>query len=670
MEYYGYAGQVLRVDLTSGEIEAESLSNELVEDYLGGAGMQYRLIYDLLRPRLDPFSPDAPVIVGTGPLTGTLAPMNGKVFVTAKSPVFASKRNEKHFISFSSSGTKRFGALMKNAGYDHIIITGRAKKPSYLQINDDDIAICDAADLWGKGTYDASQELARRHRGATGPAGVWAIGKAGENMVRHSRGVVDMQGSLGTHGIAAVLGSKNLKAVVTLGTRGIKVAYQKKFLEVTDRIWHEIMLHPRFHEENREEFLSWAKPRNSASNPEREGMPSGGMGMRTACMSCPANCKFIYQVKDGRFAGEQLRISYAILISSVGRRYGLKHYGDSVRLVNLINDYGLDKPTMDGMLVFLTRLYERGVITDKDTGGLVLRFGDFEAYARLLDKIVSREDIGEVIADGWYPLIQKVGVDASADFEDGCPIIKGVTVMTDARHRGFIPTTGLSSIVSGSVKLRHGATYWPLGENIHRDTYFPESKRSLNDIKHDMAKMGATEEELGQMFTGDSFNAGWLEKVTEDGRVVCDCLGVCDTQHGLGDPMRDLSRLSELCMPATGIKLSPAELRKKGEKVCNLEKILNVREGFTREDDAIPSIWLQNAERPLISDQLNRFSQGKGYLHDYFDKRLSRDDLHKTIDDYYEKRGWDIDRGVPTKEKLLELGLGEFVEVAEEALNK
>ncbi|MFA5315909.1 MAG: aldehyde ferredoxin oxidoreductase N-terminal domain-containing protein [Dehalococcoidales bacterium] len=666
MEYHGYAGKILRIDLSTRKIEKEPLSRELIEGYLGGAGMQYRIIYDLLQPDMDPYSPQAPVIVGTGPLTGTLAPLNGKVFVTAKSPAFASKRERKHFISFSASGSKRFGAMLKNAGYDHAVITGRADRPSYLKIIDDDIDICDAADLWGnKGIYQTSEELAARHRGATGPAGIWTIGKAGENLVRYSRGVVDMQGSLGTHGIAAVLGSKNLKAVVALGTRGIKVADPTGFMKVTDRIWHDIVSHPRFHEES----VSWVPP-DGTSNTESNGMPSGGRGMRSACMACPANCKFVYQVKDGRFAGERLRVSYLTLISSVGRRFGLDHYGDSVRLVNLINDYGLDKTTMEGMLVFLTRLYERGVINSDDTGGLELKFGDFEAYSRLLDKVVSREDIGEYMASGWYPLIQKVGVDASADFEDGCPIVKGVTVMTDARHRGFIPTTGLSAIVSGSVKLRHGATYWPPGEDIHRDTYFPQSLRSLNDLKRDMARMGATEEELERMFTKDDFNASWLEKVTEDGRMACDLLGVCDNCHGLGDPMRDLQRLSELYLPATGLELSPSELRQKGEKVCNLEKILNVREGFTRKDDVTPSIWLQNVERPMRSTRSNRFTRGESHLHDYFDKRLSRNDIHKTIDDYYEKRGWDIDRGIPTKEKLMEVGLGEFSDIMEAAINE
>jgi aldehyde:ferredoxin oxidoreductase len=655
VEYYGYAGRILRVDLSSGEIEKEPLSPELIEGYMGGVGMQYRLIYDLLRPDLDPFSPDAPVIVGTGPLTGTLAPLNGKLFATAKVPAIASKGEEKHFISYCTGGNKRFGAMMKSAGYDHVVITGRARKPSYLKIIDDDVEICDAADLWGeKGIYATSEELIERHRGATGPAGVWAIGKAAENLVRHAHGVVDMHAQFGRHGVAAVLGSKNLKAIVTLGTKGIKVADPTGFMKVADKVRREIISHPLFHKGG-----------------IIKGLYPGVMGIRRACMACPDGCKFEYHVEDGRLAGERLRVSYRFVAFALGSRLGLKYYGDSIRLLNLVNDYGLDMYTMRGMLFFLTRLYERGVITGKDTGGLVLKFGDFDAYAGLLDKIVNREDIGEVAAEGWYPLAQRVGVDASADFEDGCSIVKGVSLIIDARSTGFSPLAGIAPVVTGLVRDRNGATVWPPGEDIHRDTYFPERQRSLSDLKRDMVRLGATEEELERMFTENGFNAGRMEKVTEDGRMVCDCLGVCDACHALGDPMRDLTRLSELYSPATGIELSPAELKKKGERVCNLEKVLNVREGFTRKDDAVPPIWLQNVERPVILKRSShRSSQGETYLHDYFYRRISRNDVHKMFDDYYEERGWDIDRGVPIKEKLVELGLGEFAGVVEEALNK
>jgi len=667
LEYYGYAGKILRVDLSSGKVKKEPLSKELTLGYLGGVGIQYRLIYDLLRPGLDPYSADAPVIVGTGPLTGTLAPFSGKVFATAKVPAIASKYEKKHFVSSSVGGNKRFGTMLKNAGYDHVIITGKAPKPSYLLVRDDDIEICECADLWGKkGIFDTTRELSERHKGATGPAGVWAIGKAGENLVRHAHGVVDLHGSLGRNGIGAVLGAKNLKAVVTAGSRGTKVSDPKKFMDVADRIWREITASPRFMVED----ASWVPPGRDELNRD---LPPSGKGIRRACMACLEGCKTEYYVNEGRFAGERLLVSYYRLTRFFGRTLGLKHYGETVKLMNMVNDLGLDKQTMQYMLLFLTKLYERGVITRKDTGGLELKFGDFEAYISLLDKIVNRQDIGEAAAEGWYPLTERLGADVSADFEYGWPVVKGVTVMTDARNWGFTPTFAIAPLVTGPVKHRHGPTFWAPGKDIHRETYIAENRRSLNDLRRDLLRVGATEEEMKAVFTGDGFNAGKLEKVSEDGRMVCDMLGVCDACHNLGDPMRDLPRLAGLYAAATGIEITPAELKKRGEKACNLERVLNVREGFTREDDAIPSVWLQNVEKSIYRSEAesgHRFARGAGYLHDYFNRRLSRNDLHKIMDDYYDQRGWDIDRGIPTPEKLLEVGLAEFSRVVEEALNR
>lgn len=650
MDYYGYAGQILRIDLSSGKINKESLSEELIVNYLGGVGIQFRLINDFLKPGLDPYSPEAPIIVGTGPLTGTLTPLSGRTFITVKSPAFGSKQAEKHFVTFSSSADRRFGAMLKNASYDHVVITGRARSPSYLKIIDDNIEVCDASDLWGKkGIFETSKVLAQRHRGATGVAGVWAIGKAGENLVRFAHGIVDMHEVSGRHGVGAVLGSKNLKAVVVLGTKGINIAGKKKFVEVADRIRKQIVSHPNYHKFS------------------PDGLPVGAEAIRRACMACPIGCKFEYVVKEGRFFGERLRVSYPHTVVSFAREVGLKHYGDSVKLLNIINDYGIDWQTIQGMLRFLTRLYERGVLTAKDTGGLELKFGDFDAYVKLIDKIVNREDIGNIAADGWYPLIQRLGADASADFKDGCPVIKGVApFMADVRGWGFGPVFGLGPVITGLVRHRYAGTHWALPSETN-----PEGKRSLNDLKQELEKLGATGEELSLIFAKDSLDAARVDKVTEEARMVCDLLGVCDAPHSLDDPMRDLLRLSELYSAVTGTELSPLELREKGEKVCNLIRILNVREGFTREDDAIPSIWLQNIEQPVIPDLTShRTARGERYLLDHFGQRISRNDIHKMIDDYYEKRGWDIDRGVPTKEKLLELGLGDFTGAAESALNR
>lgn len=639
--------------MSSGVIERESLSAELIEGYVGGAGMQYRLIYDLLSPGLDPFSPDAPIIFGTGPLNGTLAPMNGRAFVTAKSPAIASKYEKKHFVWFGAGGNKRFGAMLKNAGYDHVVITGRANKPSYLKIIDDDIEICDASDFWGKrGIYQTSEELAIRHKGAIGPAGVWVIGKAGENLVRHAHGIVDMQGLMGRHGIGAVLGSKNLKAVVTLGSKRINIPAQTGFIQTVDNIRQQIMSHPSFHKGG------------------LKGDTASGGGIRRPCMACPEGCKSEYEVREGRCAGDRLKVTPTSMMLSFGRKLGLNYSGDTVRLLNIVNDYGLDFYTIRGMLYFLTRLYERGIINGKDTGGLELKFGDFDAYSRLIDKIVNREDIGDIAAEGWYPLINKVGVDAGADFDNGCPIVKGVSTLTDVRGWGFGPIYGLGPVVTGMVRHRMGTTYWS-----QYDKDVTDGQRPISELKLDVMRMGATEEEIKSIFSENDFDPGMIEKITDEACMVCDILGVCYDPHGLGDPMRDLNWLSRLYLLTTGIFLNPRDLRMKGEKVFNLVRLMNTREGFTRKDDAVPSIWLQNTERPIILDEsLRKFAKfasekGESYLHDHFGKRLFRNDVHIMLDNYYKVRGWDVDRGIPTRQKLVEVGLGEFAGVVEKSLN-
>jgi aldehyde:ferredoxin oxidoreductase len=189
MDYYGYVGKILYVDLTSGEIETQQLDENVLKEFIGGWGINYRLEHDLLKPGTDPLSPDNPIIIGVGPLCGTLALASGKVTATMKLPIHASRREEKYIVNTAVGGSNQFGIMMKNAGYDHIVITGRAKKPSYLKIVDDDIEICDAGDLWGKrDVYETSDELANRHRGKTGKAGTWVIGKAGENLVMASLG--------------------------------------------------------------------------------------------------------------------------------------------------------------------------------------------------------------------------------------------------------------------------------------------------------------------------------------------------------------------------------------------------------------------------------------------------------------------------------------------------
>jgi len=254
------------------------------------------------------------------------------------------------------------------------------------------------------------------------------------------------------------------------------------------------------------------------------------------------------------------------------------------------------------MIYFVTSMYRRGVISKEDTGGLELRLGDIDSYIALIEKIVNKQDIGAVMAQGWYVLSEKLGVDASDEFKDGCCIVKGIDTLTDSRFwpSHFAPTMGITNIVHSKGKHVHGATYWPRGPDLNKDTYWPEVLQSLADIRRDTEKMGVTKEEINRIFTSESFNAGRLAKYTQDAEYLYNALGICDcVVHWECDPIRDVPWLSEIYSALTGITISPREFLRAGERIWNLEKLLNVREGFTREDDQIPSVWLQNIDNPI-----------------------------------------------------------------------
>jgi aldehyde:ferredoxin oxidoreductase len=300
VDYYGYVGQILHVDLTSGDISKQPLDTELARKFLGGWGINYRLEYDLLKPGTDPLSPDNPIIIGVGPLIGTLVPGSGKVAATMKLPIVARKQEKKYIVATGVGGSHRFGAMIKNAGYDHVVITGRAKKPSYLKIIDDDVEICDARDLWGRDVYETTDELANRHRGQTGKAGVWAIGRAGENLVTSALGFIDRVATMGRWGGGAVLGSKNLKAVVSLGTKGVKVKDPKRFMAAVDKKRKEIMSYPLY---------------RSGVPAERhlpEGIPYPSnlydltKYAEPACMGCIDSCRASFRIREGRFTGDTM----------------------------------------------------------------------------------------------------------------------------------------------------------------------------------------------------------------------------------------------------------------------------------------------------------------------------------------------------------------------------
>lgn len=635
MECYGYSGRVLYVDLSTGNIRKEPLDMDLAHQFIGGPGVGLNLLLDVLKPNIDPLSPENALVFGTGPLLGTLVPGSGKCYLITKYSMPASKDGNKFFISASMFGGHRFGSMMKNAGYDHIVITGRAQKPSYLKVIDEDVEICDANHIWGKDVYEAGRILRDQHKGKTGRCGTFVIGPAGENLVRFSLGWTDDWYNAGRFA-GAVAGAKNLKAIVTLGNKGIKIADKKQFMEVLEKKRQEILSH-----------LDYRPTAPFGMGRTGKLLTDTFVGIK-GCNGGMCACKSIHEVKEGPYKGEWFGGTFAGMPSLIQMTLQIEDYGAAFKLLGRMNRDGLCLTTSMNMLSFVTNLYERGVLSQKDMGGLEFKVGDPDFYLALLEKIVHRQDIGDVMAEGWYPLCEKVDIDPSTDYETGCAITKGVDLLVDARiwpslykqGAGFSPSMGLGSVVHAKAKHTHSATYWSRDE------------LSVSEIRRDAEKMGLTNEEIHRVFTEDSFDTGRLEKYGGEAETTYNAIGVCDTAvHWQYDPMRDIPWLSEAYSAATGLDITPRELLRAGERTFNLERLFNAREGFTREDDRIPPIYLQNIETPLPA------REGERYLTDWFGRRLTREDLEGMLDAYYEERGWDIKTGIPTKDKLTELDL-------------
>ena len=624
MAYYGYAGNILYVNLTTGQCSTEPLDMALAKKFIGSCGIGERLLYNILKPGTNPLSPDNPIIISTGPLVGTPAPGSAKIQMLTKSATPSDSQQSRYHIGRASGGSRRFGTMMKSAGYDLIVITGRAKAPVYPKIMDDDVELCNADDLWGKrDIYETSEELINRHKGS----GIIAIGRAGENLVPFALSWVDKKFHIGKHGGAAVMGSKNLKAIVVHGTKRVKIWDPKRLKTLADSATKEIMNTRRFQTRR-------ANPRTYSYPPEIFGNTLTGW---SGCSGCVWACKASHEIKDGEFAGSTLESGFGLVLM-YGRRLELKDYRHTMKLADVCNRLGICFITAVGMIKFITRLYERGIITQNDTDGLELKVGELATYMKLVEKIVNRDGIGETLARGWFAITERFGVDPNTD-ADGDVIEKGCSVTIDARNSSLNPAT-FSEIVNTRAAMElHPLTFV---RNLPMDT-----------LKKWCRGLAMSQEEVDRIIGTDDFNTGRLMKHTEDGEGVYFALGVC-VMWVIPEQIYSLGTLADFYSTTTGIEITAEELKRRGEGIWNMGKLLNAREGFTRADDTLPGLWVKAIDEPI------KTPTGEIRLKDYFGRPITYAGFEKMLDDYYDEHGWDINKGVPTKNKLVELGLEEF----------
>lgn len=610
------------------------MEEQLARSYIGGFGVNARLAYDYISPQIDPLSPQNVIILGAGVLSGTMAPGSARFALTTKLP-------EVNAI-FTGSGSMSFACMLKYAGYDHIIITGRSEKPVYLYVDHDCVEICKADDLWGLDIYQVTDLLWKRHSKES--SSVIAIGQAGERLLPISFILVDKIGSVGNKGGGAVFGSKNLKAIVAKGNGGIEVADPKRFIRLINGFLKRIREDP-FQKQWVEQGIMSHWPAGDWSYRNRDYLfPADAANEligtkvyldkvkkgRLACPSCPYADKEILGVDEGEFKG---LVTYSSGWSRANEQFGILcqvgSYDRVVKCLDTVQRYGLCRHAVSATVDYAVYLYEQGIITREHTDGRELK-RDYETTMTLIDWMVSGHALGSILGKGIKGVATAFGRDSRQELFE----TKGTTITDDPRLRGF-HTLNFEFIVN--PKGHHGVCLAPVLIKGQPDKFRQECRR-----------LGIPDEAISRIMNSSvGFNVGRLTRYCEDWHVVTSSLGLCQRYPYMA--LWSLSDYCELFTAATGLDVNPREMLVTGERAWNLLKVMNVREGFNREQDTYPMKWLQPLEKP---------NGEKIYLRNKNDDRvLTAEDLEHMIDDYYEERGWNKKYGIPTPAKLLELGL-------------
>jgi aldehyde:ferredoxin oxidoreductase len=603
----GYMGKLLVVDLTSGKTEDEPLNENYAHQFIGGSGLAARYLYDSLDPDISPLNPASPLFFITGPLTGTRAPSCGRFAVCARSPL-TGLWGEANCGGF-------FGPEMRFAGYDGIVIRGKAPEPVYLHIADGKATLRDAKYLWGQGTYETQEAI----RGEVGDSKtrVACIGPAGENLVKYAAIMSDKGRTAGRTGMGTIMGSKNLKAVALRGNVQVPLADEERFRAIV-REMLSILKADSLTEALRvtgtsgtlDYLMLLGSPPNryftEGEFPEAEALSGSTMGETiltgySTCYGCPVACGRKVEVKEGKYKLAETKGPEYETVAALGTILLIDNLPAVTYLGHLCDTYGLDTISTGSTIAFAHHLFESGVIGPTETGGLALRWGDPDTVAELIGMIARRDGFGDALAEGSLRLGQRYGA------EELAVQVKGLEVgMHDPRAFSAMALVYATS---------------PIGASHNQsDMYWVESGRSV--------------EELGIPFTDRLEDAGKGPLVArhQDWRSLCNSLIVCYFSNAPAQSHIDL------LAAATGWEVTSDDMLLVGERIWNLKRAFNCRLGLTRTDDTLPKLLLQ----PL--------SEGgtQGHV----------PDLELMLGEYYQARGWDWTTGKPTRETLERLGLG------------
>jgi aldehyde:ferredoxin oxidoreductase len=617
----GYAGQILFVDLTEGTIEKVPTDESFARTYVGGAGFCSKILFDRIPKGADPLSPENVLMLGVGPLTGTLFPQASRYVVAAKSPI-TDGWGESHSGGF-------FGPELKHAGYDGVVISGRANKPVYLWIEDDAVEICDAGDLWGTFTFDAIEKLLKDRKEPEAEAVV--IGPAGEKLTRIAS-LLTRNGRVSARaGMGAVMGSKNLKMVAVRGTRGLDIAKPDEYLDAV-RVWYDKVLNHPF-TEGRIRYgtselidlmnaIGRLPTYNMKQGVYEEAERLGSAEYRKkylvrprADFSCLQRCGRFVRVASGPYKTLGKGPEFEC-ISALGSRCGNPRLDSIMHIHHLCDEYGMDTIGVGSAIAWAMECFERGILTKDDTDGLELRWGDADLIVELTERIGTREGFGDLLAEGTYRAAEEIGRGSEE-------LVMHVKKQDIAGQE----PRGQKSMGLASATSARGADHLYAFPVLDEGSVFEKEIREWYG-----------EDKLPEI--GDRLSPkhkGYMVFHNENYSVLIESLGVC--KYGTMVPpalyYEDLIRALDV---TAGWTVEEAELKRIGERIVNLNRLFNVREGFGREDDSLPE-RLRSEKAPL--------GPPAGEVVE----------LDVMLDEYYNYRGWDPGTGRPKPEKLQELDL-------------
>jgi len=640
---YGWAGNILRVNLTEGTVDKQPLDPAFARKWYGCHGFLQKVIFDEYDFReKDPFSPKNIVAVAPGALTGTFTPGSQRLGVgVALSPSYGG------YLDGFSGG--HFGPELKYAGYDLVVFYGRSPKPVYLRIHDDEVELRDAGGVWGQRVRESDKRIKEelgdpRYR-------TLLIGPSGENRVHGAMAVADLFRCPAGGSTGAVMGSKNLKGMVVLGTRGVRVADPEASFEAYDKIYQKNRVEPRFKvfaERGTKWLVALSGTLNCQYNVQAREFDYSKVNVdrfvedlaeaHKACHTCFQHCDHYWKIKSGKYAGEYGVGGEAGSIIPMGPMIGNDDFGAIMHFVSLISDLGIDSITLGSLMATSMHWFQDGLLTEEHTGGLKLEWGNVELIETLIHQVCNREGFGELLAEGVYPLAEKVAAWNNLPLEK---VTKYIRANKKKREVGadFRPLKGLA--FSKAIDIRECDIL-----NI-ADTLMAEGPVNQERFEH-LGVPTEFAEKFGFSYVGNPAffeDKAMVKHYSDNHCAVANSLGIClrfTTWAQLRMGLEDMA----MCVKAsTGIDTTWQDLFAFGERCRQIERGILLRHGFRKEDDYFPDHYYNV---PVESGMF------EGSL-------MDKDEFTEELENLYALRGWD-EQGLPRRETLEKLDLGREAE--------